>query len=44
MSTTKTAVRADPAVSEWSNSPGEFHPEALTKLCVNLSIHTDLHS
>ena len=25
-------------------SPGEFHPEALTDPCVNLSIHTALHS
>ena len=28
----------------WSSSPGEFHPEALTEPCVNLSIHTALHS
>ena len=28
----------------WSSSPGEFHPEALTDPCVNLSIHTALHS
>ena len=27
-----------------SSSPGEFHPEALTDPCVNLSIHTALHS
>jgi hypothetical protein len=27
-----------------SSSPGEFHPEALTEPCVNLSIHTALHS
>ncbi len=26
-----------------SSSPGEFHPEALTEPCVNLSIHTALH-
>jgi hypothetical protein len=31
-------------VSVWSSSPGEFHPEALTEPCVNLSIHTALHS
>ena len=27
-----------------SSSPGGFHPEALTEPCLNLSIHTALHS
>jgi len=27
-----------------SSRPGEFHPEALTEPCLNLSIHTALHS
>jgi hypothetical protein len=31
-------------VVDRSSSPGEFHPEALTEPCVNLSIHTALHS
>ena len=26
----------------WSSGPGEFHPQALTEPCVNLSIHTAL--
>ena len=30
--------------SDWSSSPGESHPEALTEPCLNLSIYTALHS
>jgi hypothetical protein len=33
-----------PVTIRLSSSPGEFHPEALTEPCLNLSIHTALHS
>src|ERR1019366_5181323 len=36
--------RASTPIAKASSSPGEFHPEALTDPCVNLSIHTALHS